>query len=208
MSDNLKLGQLITGQAERDACHVAVFPAIAAEDGMRPGEPVKLVYGTTDLVRSAIYGGAIGVIDPFLRFRPEPETRHFGPGGYENEVPDRVRKDDRFYVFLRPGLTTGLRHHYFCAALDSVRRPENEHEDWLRQFCERWQFDYDDLVAAGTGAGRDPDWRFVTAHGVDLHSRGDLGEGEEAAFWEHLEAITGSKYDEQHREKMGWSCSC
>jgi hypothetical protein len=208
MSEHVQLGKLIHEEAERDAIHVAITPVVAAED-MYPGCLLKFVYGSTELVRMADYDGAIGVADPFLKFRPHPGHYTYDPEG-ENETPCRIRKGDRFYMLLQPGTATGLRHHYFHPALDSVQQPANEHEKWLREFADRWQFDYDQLIYAGTAKSKsDDDYdRYVVARGVSLHHRDELCPGEYEAFWEHLEALTGQQFDEQHREGMGWSCSC
>lgn len=81
----------------------------------------------------------------------------------------------------------------------------NEHEAWLRQFAERWRFNYDQLIENATNPSSD--WRYVTANGVDCHSASDLGEDHDL-FWKHIEGLTGMKKDELDIENMGWSCSC
>lgn len=48
---------------------------------------------------------------------------------------------------------------------------------------------------------------YVTAHGQDLHSAGELGEDHDK-FWDNLEIYTGKKFDGVHRERFGWSCTC
>jgi hypothetical protein len=189
-----KLGKKITGEANRDAIHIAVVPLIAGQE-LRPGQSFRLAYGTSDTAIPSAdeYGReAIGIVDPYL--------------GHEsaNWRDWRVEVGERFWGFLMPGTVTGMRHHWQHPSFDNVPIPANEHELWLRQFCDRWNFDYDELIAAGIGCEED---RYVVAQGIDLHSRGELGEDYDL-FWSHLEALTGSQFDSQHREGLAWSCSC
>lgn len=48
---------------------------------------------------------------------------------------------------------------------------------------------------------------YLTAMGRDLHSADDLGT-DHFLFWENMEILTGERYKEDKREKLGWSCSC
>lgn len=99
-----KLGQVIEGEAFRDAVHVAVAPVEAGED-MMPGEhtgPVEhgsLVMGAC---RMGAYKYAIGVVDPFLKHM--------------------VRKGQRFWLFLYPNTVTSLRHAWTHPAF-AIRVP-------------------------------------------------------------------------------------
>lgn len=108
MSDQPKLGQLIEGEAHRDAVHVAVVP-IRANRVLKPGERVGVLEGgelaTNDLDRVE----PIGVVDPFLK------------------AP--VEVDQRFYLFLYPGSAIGLRHVY--------RHPVLDHEEIRRETMEK-----------------------------------------------------------------------
>lgn len=92
-----------------------------------------------------------------------------------------------------------------------VKYQHNEHELWLRQFCDEWNFDFDELIEAGTREeGLDEDGfsnRYVVARGRDLHCASELG-SDLVLFWEHLEGYTGKTFGDDHREAMGWSCSC
>ncbi|HNC56661.1 MAG TPA: hypothetical protein PLP33_14520 [Leptospiraceae bacterium] len=97
-----------------------------------------------------------------------------------------------------------MRHHWQHPAFTKIHTPNSEHENWIRNFANEWNFDYDELIAAATGK---TDWRHVKAYGRDLHGASDLGEDHEL-FWEHLEGLTGERYSQDHREGMGWSCSC
>ena len=185
-----KLGKIIgeNEDAQRDAIHIAVVPLIAGED-LYTGGKIKLKFGSAEIALKADYNKdeAIGIVDPFL-----------------NEY--RVKKGERFYGVLFPGTVTGMRHHWQHPKFENLPVAVNEHEQWLREFCDEWNFNYDELVLAAIGDA-DPDFRYVTAQGVDLHSREELG-ADHDLFWEHLEALLGQKFDEEHREGMGWSCSC
>lgn len=170
--------------AERDAIHVAVVPLIAGEMLYR-GCPFKLSFGTTGSAIECNLENSIGVVSPYL----EDYT---------------VVKGKRFWGLLKPGSVTGMRHQWSHPAFEESSTPKDvsTHELWLREFCDNWNFDYDQLIAAGDSA------EYVVSDGRDLHSRKDLEDGEYELFWMHLEALMGKKYDNEHRETMQWSCSC
>jgi hypothetical protein len=88
------IGELVEGDARRDAIHVAVAPVEAAED-LLPGQHVGLVSG---LASSA--SAPIGVVDPFLK------------------AP--VLKGQRFWLFLYPNTVTSLRHVWTHPAFMAV----------------------------------------------------------------------------------------
>lgn len=85
----IKLGQIIDGEATRDAVHVAVAPVIAAED-LRAGQSVGTRSKWNADVVAMVPG--IGVVDPFLT--------------------SPVKAGQRFWMFLYPGTVTGLRHDW------------------------------------------------------------------------------------------------
>lgn len=89
------VGELITGEATRDAIHVPTFPAYSWHTVL-PGEKVILSGGKNDKgfleVTPENMGGHIGVVDPFL-------TR---------EVPS----GEAFHVFVIPGTTSDLHHEW------------------------------------------------------------------------------------------------
>jgi hypothetical protein len=182
-----KLGQLPDENApERDAIHVAVVRLIAGED-LRPGCKFKLKFNSTDVALRADYNEneTVGIVDPFL-------------SGWS------IRKGQLFYGLLFPGTVTGMRHHWSHPVFDAPKIAVDEHEQWIREFAEKWNFDYDELISNALSTA---DWRYVTAQGIDIHSRDELGEDHDL-FWSHLEAMMGRKFDENHRDGMNWSCSC
>ncbi len=187
MKDPIKtIGQFLDGGERRDAIHIAIMPVTAAEDISR-GEEIGLVYGTKDQVKGkdSVYGlKSIGVADPFIKAW-------------------RIKKGQRFYAFLHPNSVTGMRHEWTHPLIDDVKPPSGESEAWLRAFADKWNFDYDDMIA-----GACEDEGYVVAGGMDLHGADELAPGDEELFWKHVETLTGRTFDGKHRENFGWSCSC
>lgn len=190
------IGQKLRGDEQRDAIHIAIMPVVCADDYMRGGKEVGLVYGTKNTVKhkDSVYRvETIGVLDPFLK-----------------DYPDPLKKGDVVWCFLKPGTITGLRHEWFHPDIDGQHPPANESEKWLREFADKWNFPYDEMITAASNPHGDGefDYNYIVAQGIDLHSRSELAPGDEALFWEHIGNLTGFKADEKHREKFGWSCPC
>ena len=159
---------------------------IADEDYLHAGQPLRLAYGTHTLAKAAHVlddDNCIGIADPFLSYRG-------------------IRKGQKFWCFLKPGTVVGMRHHWTHPAFDQVPPSSGESEKWLRQFADKWNFDYDEMIAEA----QNPDG-YVVARGIDLHSADELG-GDCSLFWMHLEALTGKEFDDEHQKNFGWSCSC
>jgi hypothetical protein len=179
-----QLGQLITGTAERDAIHVAVVPLIAGQKIYR-GDNFKLSSTDYRVAYSTREGAedAIGIVDPFLK-------------------DYIVKKGEQFWGLLFPNTVTGMRHHWQHPSFDNAKTDMTESEIWLRDFADKWHFNFQEMINAGVNKD------YVVAHGVDIHSRYDLDDGEHDLFWHHLANYTGRKFDEDHRETNIWSCSC
>lgn len=183
------IGQLLKGHEQKDAVHMAIVPVIAGEY-IAPGSKVALVIDTTDQVENAECAvrtvKPIGVLDPFLE--------------------QGANKGDRCWLFLYPGTVTGMRHEWRHPAFkDTTQEQADKSESvaWLRDFADKWNFDYDDMIEnAQQHEG------YIVAGGIDLHSRGELDAGDEENFWYHIEVLTGFKATPDHRESFGWSCSC
>ena len=182
----------------RDCIHIAIFPAIAAED-LRRGDEVGLVYGTANQIKcmDSVYGlPAIGIVDPF-----------FGLAGLigRRQWADhlQIKKGERCWVFLYPGSIKGLRHEWQHPVIDGQQTPKSESEDWLRRFADKWNFDYDEMIAGALEKGG-----YAVARGIDLHSASELDAGDEALFWGHIEKLCGQNFDADHRSEFGWSCTC
>lgn len=178
MSD-VKLGQLIEGEAERDCVHVALAPVVAAE-ALSPGEHVGI---QTD-GRVGMSDKPIGIVDPFLTHE--------------------IQEGEKFWLILYPNTVTGMRHHWnhpaFGAAdLDSA---VDESRRWLRAFASEWGMDFDEMVNAAVN----PKGNYICA-GTDLNGPEELGRDHER-FWQHIEIVTGKKFTDEHRETVAWRCAC
>lgn len=180
MSDNLKLGQLIEGEQQRDAVHVAVSPAIAGVK-LYPGQHVSLLDGV-----AAPTGTPIGIVDPFLLMPVEAEKQ--------------------FWLFLYPGSITSLRHDWTHPAFANPEVPKtalgakdlSASEMWIRNYAERHcdGLGYDTLMQAAHD---------YVDHG-DYLSQGGRFEGMyiDDEFWTHFAAITGKTCN----GGSFFSCSC
>jgi hypothetical protein len=196
MSNELGLGQFITGSKEKDAVHIAVIPLVAGER-FYPGDRFTCNSGTDVAMR---YSGKdyIGVVDPFLSMR--------------------VEVGEKFWGFIKPGTVTGMRHEWQHPAFDYISKNKggvvpgvndtsikiniSESEAWIRDFCDQWNFDYNTLIKEASHPGG-----YIVADGIDLHCAGELGEDHDL-FWKHLENVTGKRFNDEHRQDFGWSCSC
>lgn len=190
---DVRLGKLIDDEKnpKKDAIHVAIIPLIAGQELYR-GHKIKLKFNTLDVALDAEYDdeNAFGIVDPFLSDYYVPEGK-------------------KFYGLLFPGTVTGMRHEWQHPLFNQnqIKQDLNEHEAWIRDFCDRWNFDYDELISAATSENKDPYGRYVVARGRDLHYKDELGEDHDA-FWEHLAGLTGKVYNKDHKDGMGWSCTC
>lgn len=189
------LGTIIGPNEKRDAIHLAVIPAVAAED-MKPGDHVALwddhAY-SRDGERGFMGERAIGIVDPFLA---EP-----------------VKKGDRFWLVIYPRVITSLRHVWSHPLIrdeipaERVPYDAKESEDWLRNFCANSEVpSYDSLMIAvrggtiHTGYGPCPnDGEYLTIMGEDAN--GSIP----PEFWDHVEAVTGLK---NLPRASYFSCSC
>lgn len=206
MSNELGLGQLIVSNKEKDATHIAVVPLVAG-DRFYPGDRFRVSHGT-DIAMRHTDNDYIGVVDPFLSIR--------------------VEVGEKFWGFIKPGTVTGMRHEWkhpvfdkiinpvldkinnnkkLMAALESSNTVELDlnkrvAEEWIRNFCDEWYFDYDTLIKEASNPGG-----YIVADGIDLHCAGELGEDHDL-FWKHLETLTGKRFDDEHKQDFGWSCSC
>lgn len=191
----MTIGQKLKGDEQRDAIHFAILPCFVDEDVeyIYAGEEVGLTYGTSNIIRPkpSVYGCTpIGIVDPFLR-------------NYD------IRPSDCVWVILFPNTITGMRHHWIHPDIDnpSARSKDSDSELWLHQFADRWNFDYDEMIASAQRNSNSSFDNWITARGIDLHSGSELGT-DQALFWEHLSTLTGKTFGEQHKRNFGWSCSC
>lgn len=181
MSD-VKLGQLIDGEAERDAIHIACAPVVAATN-LPPGAHVGILadgtVGTSDR--------PVGIVDPFL-------TEHVFAG-------------QKFWLVLYQNTVTGMRHHWAHPSFDSAATPivdprKAKSERWLRDFAERWEMGFDHMVADACDLKRNG-----ICIGTEFDGPHELG-GDLERFWQHMEVFTGRKLTQEHRKTVGWRCAC
>lgn len=175
----LKLGELITGEAHRDAIHVAVAPVVAGET-IGPGDHLELKDGVAFV---AELGAGIGIADPFLQ--------------------GSVAKDERFYLWLYPNTVTGMRHEWRHPAFDEgSAKDRTDSEAWLMQYAKEMNC-YEEPASAfetlidGLRQGE------LFAHGSDLHGFYDLDHAEDLKF--HAERYLGIRIE---WDRFTFSCSC
>lgn len=181
MSD-VKFGQLIDGQAQRDAVHVAVTPVIASHI-LAPGEHVGFTDDDTEHVGRVT--ATIGIIDPYLR-------RAVMPG-------------QRCYLFLYPDTVTGMRHHWSHPAfgdapVEAVSKGASE--KFLREYADIAGVSYDALIQAGLRFMDDDE-----THRLNSDLPNELFEKAEE-MWRHFHFITGRAVGAADRERIPFHCSC
>ncbi len=182
MSENLKLGELISTEQARDAVHIAVAPVVAGER-LTPGQRIGLANGKA--VASAPY---IGVVDPFLA-----ETE--------------VAPGERFWMFLVPGSITSLRHEWTHPSFDG-----NDEVRAARATIERMADNMDLTYSALMGYADDhlayqphSDWdsHYVTQQDSELWR--DVFDA--STFWPAYAVVTGRRVPEDKADAF-FSCSC
>lgn len=187
MASDVKLGRLIGPEAQRDAVHVAIAPVQAGQDGLRPGDWVTV--GDDGLA----YPGTIGIVDPFL-------------------APDvKINKYQWFYLCLRPGTVTSIRHHWAHPAFATEERTISisdcaESEEWLRAYAIKMNpYDVDEYGSkeAFTTLIKGLQNKELFASGTDLHSLDELKNSDELKF--HAERYLGIPINWSNFE---FSCSC
>jgi hypothetical protein len=182
------------GDYERDAIHIAIMPVIVDDDYMAPGSEVKFVPGSKDTVRCVTNYSeqGIGIIDPYI-----------------NRFNGVLRKGDKVWLFLRPNSVTGMRHHWKHPGIDDQEVITNQSEIWLLNFADRYGMAFDEMVQiAKDGTDNAEGGDCIVANAVDIHSAEDLDAGDYDLFWTHMEAFTNMKFDDAHRKRVGWSCTC
>jgi len=98
-----EVGQILYGNPQRDAIHIAICPAIA-KNALKPGERVSI-----EIENGAVYaypsnGDSVGIVDPFLEYG--------------------VREGSKFYIFLHPNTIRSLRHDWVCPQFEDKERSQ------------------------------------------------------------------------------------
>lgn len=177
----MKLGQLVTAEATRDAVHIAVVPVTAA---------VVIIPGQRVNKDGLPLGELVGIVDPFL--------------------PDVVRPGQRFYLCLYPESVTGMTHHWTHPAFDGSHEPAEPPPGraasmkWIADFAPTFGLTYDGLMEA---ARRRLEF---DEHIIEQGSDGWRDEFYEQAetFWRHYEVVTGTKVTEDKQTANPFCCNC
>lgn len=195
----IPLGKLAEADAGRDAIHIAVAPVVAAEV-LSPGTHI----GVDSDGLANPQEKHIGIVDPYL-------TR-------------AVKAGERFYLCLYPNTITSLRHHWIHPAFkdegpappEAIPAPVPDKaasEAWLREYAKRvnpycaegghyyektgLDTSYEVLMADLAG-------NTITYHGIEMHSRGELIDGDELQH--HASIVLGRPVNFSSFEYF--SCSC
>lgn len=175
----LKLGQIITDEQQRDAIHVAVVPIVAAEY-LKPGDPIGRIDGD-------LFGEChepIGVVDPFLKQGVEP--------------------GQKCWLFLYPNTVTGMRHHWehpaFPSSMPTSGKDRSVSEQWIRDFAEKINQTYTGLMDAAETWVDEEEYTFVGEN----EGYKDGSDSEWREFWMHWQQVTGKT----PRNPIGWFFSC
>lgn len=177
MSD-IPLGTNPTGDASRDAIHVAIFPAIANEK-LSPGQHVGLVrHGDTESVGRSRY--RIGIIDPFLK--------------------KDVSKGERCWVCLYPQTVTGMRHHWQHPDFPEETPVLGDSEAVIRRCADQCGISFDRMLDVATDYAESGSWE----HMGENEGYKDVEDWKE--FWLHFEKYSGLSVDDH--EAVPFSCSC
>lgn len=171
------LGRL-TGRFSRDAVHMAVIPVTAGER-LHPGAPVSITDGDGKAVLSPS-ADAVGVVDPFL--------------------PEFVEQGQRFWLLLKPGSITGLRHDWYHPKFPNRTAADvaecEESERWLRDFigpAEQYGDTFEEVID-----------NLVAGRGGTIYGREEREASEE--FWSHLERFTGVSVPRAGNEYFDCRC--
>lgn len=184
MHADLKLGELIQGEQNRDCIHIAVAPVVAGEK-LLVGQRVGL-----NAAGEAVSGGfpRVGIVDPFLT--------------------EAVPKGAKFWLFLLPNTVTGMRHHWqhpaFGESFDARDKTPEMHasEKWLRVYAIRFNT-YDDADEAFTNLIEGLKSGDLHCHGQDLYSLDDLESADELRH--HAETYLGIRIN---WSGFTFSCGC
>ena len=175
----VNLGDKPSLAAKRDTIHVAVIPAIIADDA-DAGDFVKIVDTDPLKVASCPKSEAIGIIDPFSAY---------------------VYKNDRVWILLLPGTVTSIRHHWVHTAF-----PEDDHdkesmaERFVRETAIACGISVKDLLEHAGKAAKDKSYYF------NMGDNEGYSNVDWKLFWECYTQLTGIELDEWRGAPF--SCSC
>lgn len=112
--EEITLGKIILGDANRDAIHIAVAPVVAWEN-LEPGQNVGFINQNSQMF-VGVCDKPIGIVDPFLT--------------------SLVFEGKRFWLFLYPNTITSLRHDWTHPAFRSAQSTDKETSlQWMEKFA-------------------------------------------------------------------------
>jgi hypothetical protein len=190
--EGMGLGRKIVGKAYRDAIHIAVAPAMAAEKLKRGDYIVPVGDGSFRKAKNEWEG--IAIVDPFLL------------------SSIAVEKGEQFWMFLRPLTITSIRHVWSHPAVPNVAGvsadPDYEILAGVASVCGK---SYSALIADMTEfAGQKPaniggmPWREHIVDNSERYKEVDVEQWN--AAWAAWERITGRVAPEDRDEP--YSCAC
>lgn len=181
------LGNILEGEVSRDAIHIAIAPVVASHS-LAAGDHV----GLNDKGEADDEAAPVGIVDPYLK--------------------SKVRKGQRFWMFLYPNTVTGMRHqwsHPSFGPLDATKISHDDHlaksKAWIEQHADDLGLSSDvlmDNAREWLAGGQDYGNAFVQ-HGSERW-RDNFNPTE---FWHHYEAVTGAVVPENMKCSM-YCCTC
>lgn len=184
MTDHTIFGRLVEKEGIRDAIHVAAISVVAGGT-LKPGD--KVVRSGNTYRKIKVGEQPMGIVDPFL---------------FTN-----ISSGDIFWLFLRPGTITGLRHVW-------------EHPDFPADEIEWKEFDVDkqlvEELASIIGFTYDRVMRDYDAHIRYDHYEYDNSESYKYADSKHWEALArhykklnpDAVIDDKYGAPVPYTCSC
>lgn len=172
MSNEIQLGKIITGKANKDAIHIAVAP-ITAHRSLQPGEHIGVKNGE----ESSDTYEKIGIVDPFLK--------------------KVVNKGEKFYIFLYQYSITGMRHEWEHPYFVKVKSPEmSPSVAWLTHYASIFGLNYESLIEACNNYLDNAKFYCLGNETPDEAWR----DNEE--MWNHFETVTGRKVEDNKRNNF------
>lgn len=182
------IGSLLEGEQSRDAIHIAIAPAVAAEK-LVPGEHV----GLDEKGEATAAGAPIGIVDPYLDVKS-------------------LQKGARFWLFLYPNSVTGMRHHWAHPSFGPLDATKISHADhvtkskaWIAEHAQLLGLSVDVLMENAdqwvSNTGSWPD--IIVQHGSERW-RDNF---DSTNFWHHYEIVRGVTVSEDRKGSM-YCCSC
>ncbi len=172
------LGTIIPEGSGRDAIHLAVEPAVAAED-LTPGQDVGFVdggFGPCDK--------PLGIVDPFIK--------------------GTVRKGQRFWFVLYPRKITSLRHVWSHPEFDVVPAstdPVEISRKWIEGFASDIDQTYNRVMDAARTYALYEEYTSDNSESYKPHW------DKFPEFWKHYQIVTGEEVPKDRQESF-FTCSC